>query len=130
VNVIEHIQDDHALVARLSALLKPGGRLVVYVPACPIAFGSLDRALGHFRRYTPATLAALMGAAGLQPEWPRYMNVLGLLGWLVNGRLLRRERLSPTQVAFFEKIIWLARLLDRLRLPFGLGVYARGVRPS
>jgi SAM-dependent methyltransferase len=129
VNVIEHIQDDHALVGRLSALLKPGGRLLVYVPACPMAFGTLDRALGHFRRYTPASLAALLRASGLEPQWPRYMNVLGLVGWLLNGRLLRRERLSPTQVAVFEKIVWLAKLIDRLRLPLGLGVYTHGVRP-
>ena len=60
VNVIEHIRDDHALVRRLAALLKPGGKLVIYVPACPFAYGSLDRALGHYRRYTPQSLRTLL----------------------------------------------------------------------
>src|SRR5450432_848258 len=85
VNVIEHIQDDVTLIERLAALLKPGGQLLVYVPACPLAYGSLDVALGHFRRYTPASLSALMKRGGLAPEWPRYLNVLGLLGWWWNG---------------------------------------------
>src|SRR5512139_3093543 len=36
INVIEHIADDQALVAHLSELLKPGGGLLIYVPACPV----------------------------------------------------------------------------------------------
>ena len=43
---------------RLRRCCKPGGKLLVYVPACPFAFGALDVALGHFRRYTPETLSA------------------------------------------------------------------------
>lgn len=129
VNVIEHIDDDRALAARLAALLKPGGRLLVYVPACPFAYGSLDRALGHFRRYTPATLAALLAGAGLEPTPPRYMNLLGLLGWFVNGRLVRRRNISAAQVRVFEALVPLLRLEDRLHLPIGLGVFTHATKP-
>ena len=129
VNVIEHIEDDHTSVRRLAALLRPGGRLLVYVPACPFAYGSLDRALGHFRRYTPKTLSALMRSAGLEPTPPRYLNLLGLFGWIVNGRAFRRERLSEAQVALFEKLVPLVRLEDAVALPLGLGIYTHAVRP-
>jgi SAM-dependent methyltransferase len=128
VNVIEHIQDDVGLVERLAGLLKPGGKLLVYVPACPFAFGTLDAALGHFRRYTPASLSALMQRAGLTPEWPRYINILGLLGWWWNGRALRRTQVSPSQVAVFERLIPLVRIEDRIRLPIGLGVYTYALK--
>jgi SAM-dependent methyltransferase len=130
VNVIEHIEDDVALAGRLAALLKPGGKLLVYVPACPFVYGSLDVALGHFRRYTPASLVALMRRAGLSPEPPRYVNLLGLLGWWLNGRALRRDLLSPKQMALFERLVPLVRFEDHVRLPVGLGVYTYANKPA
>jgi len=123
VNVVEHIADDRALVARLAALLRPGGKLLIYVPACPFAYGSLDRALGHHRRYSRATLTALLAGAGLHFDPPRFMNFFGLLGWALNGRVLHRTRLSPTQLGLFENLMPLFSLEDHVRLPVGLGVY-------
>ena len=130
VNVVEHIADDRALVARLAKLLKPGGKLLIYVPACPFAYGSLDRALGHYRRYTRASLTKLLADAGLHLDAPRFMNLFGLLGWTVNGRILRRERLSAVQLAIFESLMPLFSLEDRVRLPIGLGVYVAAEKPS
>lgn len=130
INVVEHIRDDHALVRRLTELLRPGGKLVVYVPACPFAYGSLDRALGHYRRYTPESLAALLESAGLETPRPAYMNFFGLFGWAINGRLLRRERLSHWQLAVFERLMSLFRLEDLVRLPIGLGIYVAARRPA
>jgi SAM-dependent methyltransferase len=130
VNVIEHIRDDRALVQRLAALLKPAGKLVVYVPACPFAYGSLDRALGHYRRYTPDTLLAVLESAALVAEPPVYMNLMGLLGWTVNGRLIRRQSLSERQLALFERLMPLVALEDRFRLPLGLGIYSAAQKPG
>jgi SAM-dependent methyltransferase len=130
VNVVEHIQDDHRLIAALTALLKPGGKLLIYVPACPFAYGSLDRELGHYRRYTPESLTALLAGAGLHLDTPRYMNIVGLLGWTFNGRVLRRKRLSSVQLALFEKLMPLFTLEDRVRLPIGLGVYVAAEKPA
>jgi SAM-dependent methyltransferase len=130
VNVIEHIRDDDALVRTLAGLLKPGGKLAVYVPACPFAFGSLDRALGHHRRYTPRALRALLERAGLEVARPAYLNFAGLLGWTVNGRILQREHLSARQISAFERLLPLVRLEDRVRLPIGLGVYTAARKPG
>ena len=130
VNVIEHVEDDVTLAGHLAGLLKPGGKLVVYVPACPFAYSTMDVALGHFRRYTPASLSALLRRAGLMPDPPRYFNFVGLLGWLFNGRALRREQLRPAQMALFDRLVPLVRLEDRIRLPIGLGVYSHAVKPE
>jgi len=123
INVLEHIRDDYAVVQRLATLLRPGGRLLIYVPACPFAYGSLDRALGHYRRYTAETLTALLRDTGLVVPRPTYLNLLGLLGWTINGRILRRKHLSPRQVALFERLVGLFRLEDRFHLPIGLGLH-------
>jgi SAM-dependent methyltransferase len=129
VNVIEHIADDRALVARLTALLRPGGRLLIYVPACPAVFGSLDVALGHHRRYTPQTLTSLLRGADLDPGQPRFMNLPGLAGWFINGRLLGQKILSRRGVSLFERLVPLVRLEDRFSLPIGLGLYTQATKP-
>jgi SAM-dependent methyltransferase len=129
VNVIEHIADDRTLIARLARLLRPGGNLLVYVPACPLAYGSLDVTLGHFRRYTPAMLTELLRSAALEPSAPRYVNLLGLGGWIVTGRVLGRKLLPPRSVALFERLVPLVRLEDKLKLPIGLGLCIRATKP-
>jgi SAM-dependent methyltransferase len=122
VNVIEHIEDDRRAVATLASLLKPGGRFLIYVPAVPLAYGTLDRMLGHYRRYTAKSLAELLRGAGLEPGPVRYFNFFGLLGWFANGRILRRKRLSESQIALFERLVPLLRIEDHVQLPIGLGV--------
>lgn len=130
INVIEHIADDSLLVSRLAGLLRPGGRLLIYVPACPTVFGTLDVALGHHRRYTPATLTTLLRSAALDPGRPRFVNLLGLAGWFVSGRVLRRRLLSPRSVALFERVVPLVRLEDRFTLPVGLGLFTQAVKST
>jgi SAM-dependent methyltransferase len=130
--VVEHLPDDVAAVRVLAQLLRPGGTLLLYVPACPQAFCALDEGLGHHRRYTRASLQRLLGQAGLLSAPPRYMNRLGLLGWLWQGKLLRRRALAPGLIGAFERVVALARVLDGLTapLPIGLGLVAQARRPA
>lgn len=129
LNVLEHVLDDRRAVRDLVGLLAPRGWLLTYVPACPLAFGSLDEALGHHRRYDRPSLRALMEQAGLAVARLEYMNVLGLAGWMLNGRVLGRRLLDSKQVATFERIVPLVRLEDRLRVPVGLGLIAHAQKP-
>jgi len=132
VNVLEHVTDDRAAVATLGTLLRPGGRLMVYVPACPFAFGPLDRGLEHRRRYTRRTLTAILGAGGLSVTPPVYVNRLGLLGWLGVGRLGRRRAIPAGLIDAFERCVPLARALDAALgfVPAGLGLVARATKPN
>lgn len=129
LNVLEHVEDDRRVIADLVGLLAPGGWLLTYVPACALAFGALDEALGHHRRYDRALFGERMREAGLSIERLEYMNLLGLAGWIVNGRLLRRTTLDPRQVGTFERIVPLVRLEDRVRVPIGLGLICHAQKP-
>jgi 2-polyprenyl-3-methyl-5-hydroxy-6-metoxy-1,4-benzoquinol methylase len=60
-DVLEHIADDRRAFARMVELLKPGGLLLITVPAGPWLFGYHDEQLGHYRRYTKRTLRELVG---------------------------------------------------------------------
>jgi SAM-dependent methyltransferase len=126
LNVLEHIRDDAAALKGMSRAIRPGGAIVLIVPAFPSLYGPVDRKLGHFRRYTTASLARAANAAGLSVEEMRYFNAAGFFGWWLNARVLRREAQSAGQIAFFDR--WIvpaaARVEKIARAPFGQSLFA------
>jgi glycosyltransferase involved in cell wall biosynthesis len=125
-NVIEHVRDDRAAAARLARLLKPGGRAVVLVPAHAWLYGSLDRHLGHHRRYGRKDLEALLEGAGLEIEELRFLNPLAVPGWFFNGRVIPRKVIPDVQLGIFDRFTPLVRFLARFDLPVGLSLFAVG----
>jgi len=83
VNVLEHIDDNAAAIAALRERLKPGGRLLVYVPAFAVLYSSMDRKVGHRRRYRRRELVALLERAGLTVERAAYCDSLGFFATLL-----------------------------------------------
>jgi SAM-dependent methyltransferase len=82
LDVIEHIDDDRGAVSRLSELVRPGGLVIVSVPALPRFFTEFDAIQGHRRRYLPETLRAAFDGSELEVErtfwWGRWLvPVLG-----------------------------------------------------
>jgi len=67
LDVLEHVPDDAALLSSLTGVLRPGGYLLISVPAWPGLFSSHDAALGHQRRYRPREALALLRDASLDP---------------------------------------------------------------
>jgi glycosyltransferase involved in cell wall biosynthesis len=124
MNVLEHLADDEATLRRFYAVLGVGGCLVLLVPAHAALFGSLDTALGHFRRYDRAALASLLDRCGFEVTSTRYLNPSGVLGWFVNSRILRRKVVPHVQASIYDWVYPLIGLTDRMILPFGLSVLA------
>ena len=107
-------------------MLSPGGRAVVLVPALPHLSGSLDHELGHTRRYTRTSLGRLMTKAGFRVERLIYFNLVGMLVWWFNARIRKVTRIPIEQLRYFDALVPLLRLEDRLRLPVGQSVIAIG----
>jgi SAM-dependent methyltransferase len=112
VNVLEHITHDLETLKTAHALLRPGGMLLVFVPALQLLYGSMDRTFGHVRRYTKKTLTDRLLEAGFSPLRIKYMNVLGVVPWLLAGRVFRRRTLTPAMVLLSDRII--IRLTSKL----------------
>lgn len=126
-NVLEHISDDAASVRTFAEILAPGGRFLVLVPALPELYGSMDEAVGHHRRYTAASLREVLEKNGFTVEKLEWLNLLGIPGWFVNGRLLRRRAVPPLQLRLFDQIApLLGRLEDTVELPLGMSLLAVG----
>ena len=122
-NVLEHVEDDALALANMRAILRGGGRLLLLVPAHPFLFGTMDEADDHFRRYTHATLADRVRAAGFEVERLYPMNALGIVGWFVNGKLVRRKLIPQTQYGLYNRLVpALARAERVVRPPVGLSL--------
>lgn len=121
MNVLEHLKDDEAAVRTFSRRLKRGGRLVLLIPAVPWAFGEVDKRLGHYRRYSKASVRALMQKTGLTLVKLRYFNFIGLWGWLWNARVARSISQSDFQIRLFDKGIvpWLSFFEGIIPPPIG-----------
>jgi SAM-dependent methyltransferase len=124
-NVLEHIPRDVDAVAAMRRCLRPGGQLLLLVPAHPFLYGATDRAVDHERRYTRGGLSRLLGRNGFEIEELRYVNPVGAAGWFVSSKVLRRSTLPKGPLNVFGRLVPVLRFLDRLRMPFGLSVWAR-----
>ena len=126
-NVLEHIEDDVAAVRNFRRVLSPGGRLLVLVPALPQLFGAMDEAVGHFRRYTDAALVRALTAGGFVVESTRWMNLVGIPGWFLNGRVLKRRAVPPLQLRIYDRLApLLAEAESKVSLPIGMSLFAVG----
>lgn len=124
LNVLEHIEDDHGALVRMRELLAPGGRLALLVPAHARLYNGFDRGVRHFRRYEKRGLEAALVRAGFAPRRLWYFNMLGALGWYVNGNLLGRTVLPGNQLKLIDRLVPLLRFESALPRPFGLSVIA------
>ena len=124
MNVLEHIEDDVAALRALGRLLVPTGAVVLWVPAYPALYGDFDRMVGHYRRYTPASLRATVGAAGLVPELVRPVNLLGGIAWWAAVRRGGAGSASERLVRAYDRfVVPLTRTLERHWCPpFGQSV--------
>jgi glycosyltransferase involved in cell wall biosynthesis len=124
-NVLEHVADDAAALRAMREVVAPGGRIVLVVPALRALYGSIDRAIGHHRRYTRTEIEAKLSAAGLAVEHVSYFNMLGVPGWFLNSRLLGRRSVPGMQARLHDRLVPLLRLERRvLRPPLGMSLLA------
>lgn len=129
LNVLEHIEDDRASLAAMHDLLEPGGRLVLLVPSLRVLYGTLDEALGHFRRYTPKELSTKLGDAGFRVRHLEYFNLAGVPGWWFTGRVLRRRIIPTGALRWYEALVPLFRLESLLPWRIGQSLIAIGEVP-
>ena len=128
LNVFEHIQDDSVALKEIHQKLKPGGALLIYVPAFACLWTRLDEKVCHHRRYTKKTLRRLVEQEGFVIEDARYADCLGFIAVLI-FRVLNRSAsaLNASSIALYDRWVFApSRVLDKLfDRWFGKNVYVR-----
>jgi SAM-dependent methyltransferase len=123
-NVLEHIEQDEKALKNIFNFLEPGGRLLLLVPSHPWLYGSLDQHLGHHRRYGMKELKNKLETAGFRVIFLKYFNRIGILGWFLNSRIIRRERLPSLQLRIYNLLVPVFKLEKFFPLPFGTSLIA------
>jgi ubiquinone/menaquinone biosynthesis C-methylase UbiE len=140
LDVFEHIEDDAAALAECARVLRPGGVLVLSVPAFRSLWGPHDVALHHFRRYRKRQVAERLRAAGLEPMKLSY-SVFFLFPLVVVTRIIEKIRPGPARASLPKVPRWLngfliklgdgeAGLIRSASLPWGSSVVAVARKPA
>jgi glycosyltransferase involved in cell wall biosynthesis len=112
LNVLEHLQDDRGALGNIRGVLAENGRAIILVPNGPKLYGTLDKVLGHFRRYTEKQLMEVAQQAGFRVERMLEFNRPGAVAWWLNGQLLRRKTFGLGQIRLLNLLTPIFRLLD------------------
>jgi SAM-dependent methyltransferase len=130
IDVLEHIADDSAELARAAVRLRTGGHIVVLSPAHPWLFSPFDKAIGHCRRYTRASLLALTPQA-LRVVKCFYLDAVGLFASLANRMLLKQSMPTLNQILTWDRLmVPTSRVVDPLMFyRFGKTVIAIWEKP-
>jgi SAM-dependent methyltransferase len=122
INVMEHIEDDRAAISNLVEVIKPGGHLLLSVPALMLLYNDLDRLAGHCRRYSLEMMRSRLDGLPLETVRLCYFNPIGGMGWWLNS-LKRRQSLNDNavnaQIRLFDRyVLPVSRALDPVFRPF------------
>lgn len=127
-NVLEHIKDDVRFLKMLLSRLRPGGHLVVLVPAHQRLYSKYDLEAGHYRRYTRPSLRHALETAGARIDRLFSFNFIGALGWwwafkLKGSREIDETRTRQMLQTYRNVVLPVSKIIERfVPMPFGLSV--------
>ncbi|MDR3406687.1 MAG: glycosyltransferase [Chthoniobacter sp.] len=130
LNVLEHLEDDRAVLRNLFETVPAGCRIVVLVPYNMKLYSEFDKALGHFRRYAKGELEGKMSEAGLQVEKQFFFNKVGVWAWYVANTLGGQKALKPWQLRLYGILTPIFKVLDEILPTSGLSTVVIGRKPD
>lgn len=126
INVLEHIEDDIKAVSNMKDIIQTGGKIIILVPAMSKAYGTMDKACGHYRRYDKGDLQKTANQLGLKIVSNKYMNPLGLIPWIIKGKVQKKnctfsDNLDEKNSAFYNFAAVILENIEKvIKMPFGI----------
>jgi 2-polyprenyl-3-methyl-5-hydroxy-6-metoxy-1,4-benzoquinol methylase len=128
LNILEHVENDEFALQQLYKLLKDEGMMVLLVPCHKFLYNVLDKKAGHFRRYTKKELEYKVSKTQFIIQRIFYFNMLGIVGWYLNGSLAKNPQINGTAYRIFDSLVPISQYIERLagrRLGLSIICYLR-----
>ena len=114
INVLEHIKDDLLALHEIYKMLTKGGTLIILVPCHKFLYNIIDKNIGHYRRYTKKGLYHKIEETNFTTVCMHYFNMMGTVGWYLNGNVLKKGGISPIASRWFDRLVPVLDYLDRI----------------
>jgi ubiquinone/menaquinone biosynthesis C-methylase UbiE len=114
INVLEHVEHDEFALQQLYKMLRRRGILIILVPCYKFLYNAIDKDIGHFRRYTKSDLELRIKRTQFSVDRMFYFNMLGIIGWYLNGNLAKRAKVNGTASKIFERTVPLSRYIEKI----------------
>tara|TARA_B100000965_G_C19557206_1_gene742809 strand:+ start:624 stop:1310 length:687 start_codon:yes stop_codon:yes gene_type:complete len=105
-NVLEHVEDDIALLYDIKSLLKENGTLVLYLPASKIAWTQMDEDVNHFRRYSKKELIEKLTRSGFKVRSAKYIDFIGWLVLIIFKLFRIKPKFNKKLLIFYDKFFF------------------------
>jgi glycosyltransferase involved in cell wall biosynthesis len=114
LNVLEYVEDPGTTIQAIHETLQIGGVLLVLVPQGRGLFGSIDKTLGHKRRFQADELGTLLQQSGFEITRWIQLNKIGTPAWWLYGRVLKSRHINKITLKLFDKSVWFWRWIEPL----------------
>lgn len=122
INTLEHLKDETLALKSFNKIIRYGN-LITLIPAIPWLYCPLDEAAGHYRRYKMNDIVEKLKNSGFDIIKKEYFNFFGIIGWVLNGKILRRKQLSQKLLGLFDLLTPFFNLVEKLiGPPIGLSM--------
>ena len=120
INVLEHIQQDLDAIMNAYRIIRPGGKLIIFVPALQFLYSNFDRQIGHYRRYHRSELTRLAQNANFKIMSCEYFDSIGIVPWFVFMKVMRQGLSSRNTFTYDTFVVpWLKILEKKISPPLG-----------
>jgi len=111
-NVLEHIKNDALALKLFKQILKPGGRIIIYVPCHKFLFCDLDTAEGHYRRYTKKELEEKAKITGFKIRKASWFNFFGIPTRFLVGNIMKAKKTPANSFRLYNQMIPIFRFIE------------------
>lgn len=124
VNMLEHIENDVSVLSGVYKVLTKHGKLILLLPAHKWLYGTLDKEIGHYRRYSKDELQQKLTQSGYLIDKIEFINMFSTFGWYLNFKILKKKIMPPSMLGIVDLLIPVFQIFENLiKPPFGLSLF-------
>jgi phospholipid N-methyltransferase len=122
LNVLEHVHNDVASLNYIYNILSYKGKLIIIVPANKFLYNSIDKSVGHYRRYNIKDLKTKILMTKFKPKEIHYLNFISIFGWYLNGNIFKKKIVNEHAMQIFNQLVPFLRTFEKYILRKKIGI--------